>query len=179
MVGNIVIDTIQECVKQTSIKLTAQLKLVDKFIEGVHFEHGHPIEIVETLSQKDKAGIEFSFKKYPLVCLFQDFVEDVSNNYIVSANLHIVICNSTKSDYKAKERYENNFKPIIYPIYDELFNQFQKNGDIIGYFPEHKKIDRLFWGKESIYGNKANIFEDYLDAVEIINLKLNLNKINC
>lgn len=179
MVGNIVIDTIEECVRNTSSKLLVELQQFDEFIEGVHFDHGHPIEIVETLSEKDKAGIEFSFKKYPLVCLFQDFVEDIENNYIVSANIHIVICNSTKPDYKAKERYEHNFKPVLYPIYNELMNQFQKHGDVIGYFPKQQKIDRLFWGKSSLYGNKANIFEDYLDAIEIINLKLNLNTINC
>ena len=39
---------------------------------------------------------------------------------------------------------------------------------------EHTKIDRLFWGKEGLYANEGNIFEDFLDCIEIRDLELNV-----
>lgn len=178
MLGNITIDTISECVDRVSQRLTPSFKLLDDKIEGVFFEHGHPIEIVETLKQKD-SNLKFMFKKYPLICLFQDFPEEIKNDYTVTSDIHLILCNSTKPDYKASERYENNFKPFLYPMYNELIHQFNRHGNIIGYHPQYTKIDRLFWGKERIYGNEANIFEDYLDAIEIVKFRININTINC
>jgi hypothetical protein len=39
--------------------------------------------------------------------------------------------------------------------------------------PTHVKIDRPFWGTEGKEGNTAYIFDDPLDAIEILDLKIN------
>jgi hypothetical protein len=87
----------------------------------------------------------------------------------------------TKQDYTAAERYENTFKTELYPIYLELISQIKKhnafqidNGNIL-----HTKIDRLFWGKQATNGNDANKGGDFIDAIEIRNMKLKILKQSC
>lgn len=96
-------------VESISAKLLTDLKQIDKNITGVHYLHGHPQEIIETLQQKDKSE-KYQFEKYPLVCLFQDFPEKINpKTGLIEVSLHIVICNSSRPDYKAPERYDTNF----------------------------------------------------------------------
>jgi hypothetical protein len=39
---------------------------------------------------------------------------------------------------------------------------------------EHQKYDRLYWGKQGLYGNSGNIFNDFIDAIEINELKFEI-----
>lgn len=167
-----------ERVAKVSDKLTAELQQLDSGITGVHYLHGHPREIIETLMQRDKSPSR-QFDKYPLVCLFQDFPETWSSDGIVEAVLNIVICSSTLADFKAPERYARNFVPILYPIFDELIKAIRRGPNTVGYDPVFKKYDRLYWGKAGLYGNQGNIFNDRLDAVELMNFKLKLNTLIC
>lgn len=141
------------------------------------YMYGHPMEIIETLSQKDKHST-LKYKRYPLIALFQDFEEEKGDNQAINTRvrLNMVIAVSTKREYKSSERYTNTFKTILYPLYNlfmEKFaasNYFQTSEGIIA----HTKIDRVFWGKTGLYGNEANIFNDYLDAIELRNLELSI-----
>ena len=174
----IVVDVIEEVVEKVSAKMLTDLQALDPNITGVHYLHGHPVEIVETLAQRDQSET-YVFKKYPLICLFQDFPEKHIGKELIEANLNIVICKSTIPTYKAKERYAMNFKPYLYPIYDEFLRQVQKDRRVEGYSQEHTKVDRLFWGRSAVNGNVANKFNDYLDAIELINFKIKLNLTTC
>lgn len=174
-----IVDIISEAVARTSDKLLPQLQKYDNLIQGVHYDHGHPVEIIETLKQKDKSDT-LVFKKYPAVFLFQDFKETVSQAGIAtSARLHILIVAATSREYKASERYDKNFRPILYPIYLELKNQILKSGKVLADVLSFEKTDRLFWGKQGLYGNEGNVFNDYLDAIEIQNLDLKFYKPVC
>lgn len=173
-----VTDYFEQVVRKTSQKLLGDLQAFDSGITGVHYEHGHPVEIIETLMQKDRSQT-LIFNKYPLVALFQDFPEKWLNEYQMEATVNIIICNSTVNTLKAKERYDRNFIPVLYPIYDELISQIEKHPNTIGYSPNHTKVDRLYWGRNGLYGNKANTFNDYLDAVELLNFKINFNTLIC
>lgn len=170
-----IVDIFGDIVAAVSGKLTANFKLIDPKITGIHYEHGHPVEIIETLRQKDESN-KYKFSKYPLVALFQDFPEDHNrSDGLIDASLHVVICRSTDNKYKAKDRYAYNFIPYLYPIYEELLRQIDRHPFSVGYEQRHTKIDRLYWGKEGLYGNEGNMFDDYLDAIEINNLRLLLN----
>lgn len=174
-----IVDEIGAIVNSVSAELTAQFKLIEPTIEGVHYLHGHPLEIIETLKQRDKSEA-FTFKKYPLVALFQDFNETYSvspDSYFASneVNLHIIIAKATSPDYKAPERYDKNFKPFLYPIYMSLKQKLFESGKFLIAAPElisHTKTDRLYWGRQGLYGNEGNIFDDWLDIIELTNLKL-------
>lgn len=177
-----IVDIFRDIVKKTSDKLLPQLQKYDNLIQGVHYDHGHPMEIIETLKQKDNSDT-LVFKKYPAVFLFQDFKETIGEPGIATAaRLHLIIVAATLPEYKASERYTKNFKPILYPIYLELKNQIFKSGKVMvsnAAKLSADKIDRLFWGKEGLYGNTGNIFNDHLDAIEMQNLDLKFYKPVC
>lgn len=173
----VVVELMGKVVDKVSARLTPRFQAMDANITGVHYLHGHPREIIETLIQRDNSN-NFMFKKYPLVALFQDFAEeDNESDKTIEARLHMVICRATLPDYKAEERYEKNFKPFLYPIYEELKKELMSNPNVLGYAPlKLTKYDRLYWGRQIAYaGGDMNRFQDYLDAIEIINLTIKIN----
>lgn len=149
-----------------------------------YFMHGHPLEILNTLSAKDRHKT-YKYKKYPLIALFQDFTETIGDNMNSQGetDLHIVICTETSSDYSSTERYTNTFRPMLYPLYDLLIKHIELSKWFVNVGPglvPHDKTDRLFWGKSGLYGNEGFTFNDRLDAIEIENLSLSLRlKQNC
>lgn len=177
----VIVDIFKEIVAKVSEALTPEFQKLDANISGVHYLHGHPLEIVDTLTQRDQTKA-YKFKKYPLVALFQDFPETVTadDNPLREATLNLIIAKSTISEYTSGQRYEVNLKPFLYPIYTELLKQISLHPQILSYAPErlpHTKIDRLFWGRQAVYGNEGNIGNDKLDALEIQNLKLKFKSI--
>lgn len=161
-----------------SNELIESLKVFNKTFEQISFMHGHPIEIVNTLISKSNSQ-QFMFKKYPLICLFQDFDEINGIGGQAEANLNIAICNITTVDKRAEQRYKDNFYPILYPIYNSFLEKVESHRKVIGYDVNHKKIDRLYWGKQVLGGNGANKLADSIDAIELVNFKLIINHNFC
>ncbi len=180
MIPVYVVDEIGTVINAVSAQLLAELKAYDSRIEAVNYLYGHPLEIIETLKQRDESD-GFRFKKYPLVALFQDFPEQHGEIGIDSeVTLHLVIARATQPDYKASERYTENFKPVLYPIYFEFLRQLTLSGRFMTYGTSrisHTKIDRVFWGRA--FEGDANPFNDWLDCIEIKDLKLKINLKNC
>lgn len=154
----------------------------DSYITGIWYEHGHILEIVETLKQKDESD-QFINKKYPLVALLQDYPDNGGDFGLNgSVTLHIVIVNYSTGTWKAEERQVKNFDPILQPIYDSLMKHIAYNP----YFNEYSlskiqktKIDRMFWGRDGLYGVEGNVFEDKVDCIEIKDLQLKLSRTAC
>lgn len=140
-----------------------------------YFMDGHLLEISNRLAQKDQSTGILKWQKYPLVVLIQDF--DYDENRISRANvsLNIVIVNETKEDYNTQERRDNNFTPILDPIYNNLMNAIDKS--IVFSFTDDgwTTTRRYYWGSSL---TDANPFNDKLDAIEINNLNLSIPK-NC
>lgn len=171
----IIVDEIAQVVQIVSQSLTPAFKQLDDKITGVHFLHGHPIEIAQTLSDKSKTN-QYKFQKYPLIALLQDFPEAHNEIGVESeSTLHIIICKGTDPNYKSDQRYDKNFRPYLYPIYIEFLHELHKHKKFVTKSAEsiqHTKIDRLFWGVSSEHGNVKNIFVDHLDIIEIRDLKI-------
>lgn len=178
MTPRYIVDEFADIASKVSTKLLATLQTFDANITGVHYLHGHPIEIIETLAERDKSGT-FRFKKYPLIALFQDFPEEMGQiGYNGEARLHLIIARATQATYKAPDRYTKNFKPVLYPVYLELMKQihYSKAFQTISETQiRHTKIDRLYWGKEGLYANEGNVFNDKIDCIEIKDLRLLTN----
>lgn len=140
------------------------------------YESGHPLEIVNTLAEKTRSK-DFDTKKYPMIALFQDFTEqerDDGYEYTIS-ELTIIICTETDPKFTSIQRYAATIVPVLYPIY-ELLKKYVNSSKLLDTAIRDKdKTDRLYWGKEGIYGSEANIFNDYIDAIEI--KLLNIKKI--
>lgn len=166
----------------TGLTLLDQLKFVDQLIDGVHYQHGHPLEIIETLQQQSEARTTKT-SRFPLIALFQDFPEsiDVQEGFYGDVPFHLIIARPTDPNYKAGKRYEVNFKPILYPIYQAFMEQIRlsRRFSLIDNKIPHTKIDRLYWGREGLYGNDGNVFNDRIDCIEIRDLKLRVKTQNC
>jgi hypothetical protein len=149
----------------------------DPLIAGVGLEkpyylHGHPLDILQMLNQKDK-NPEFKYKKYPLIALLQDFTEndkDVNPQFEYIVSPRVLIITSTSQAYDSIQRYTNTFKPILYPLYKLLLDAIDDSIEIFecyeDYIP-HTKIDRMYWGKTGVAGNEGLTFNDHLDCIEI------------
>ncbi len=148
--------------------------------DTVMFTHGHPNEINSTLVELSK--VTTGVRRYPFICLLQDFTETNGGDYILLKDLHLLIANITKQDYDAAQRYVNNFNPVLYPIYDLLRYAIAENKSLRESDMDkiqHDKTDKVMWGKNGVYGTQGEIFTDKIDAIEITGLQLNLKKSNC
>ncbi|MBW2610663.1 MAG: hypothetical protein JRC68_10030 [Deltaproteobacteria bacterium] len=150
-----------------------------------YYDHGHPVEMVNKLLMKDKLHPPYAWKKYPLIYLKQGFKEVIKNDgyYCTLPNLNIVILAFTDKNYTSDQRDENVLIPILYPLYASLKNEIENSDDLGTEFLEHSKYDKLFWGTEQAMGNKKNILNDPIDAIELeiydlLVLKTN-KKVNC
>lgn len=138
------------------------------------FEYGHPIELVNNLAVKRKDPVG-KFNKYPMIYLQTD-IDERTIKALWEYKLTIYIVAYTDLNYTSKQRKENVFGPVLYPIYERLMKELARTGIFsLGdnfITPLHTKIDRFFWGNQLNKNNTANILEDPLDAIEIKDLKL-------
>lgn len=179
-----VVKIIGEIINLVNSKIIATLSAFDPFIVKINYQYGHPSEILETLLQYDRDP-DLRKEKFPLVMLVQDFQERIAGNPgdpYPKVSLRIIIAYHTIHTYKAEQRYANTFEPVLYPIYQALINELVTTQYIREQFPQdiaHVKTDRLYWGKEGVYGNEGNIANSYLDAIEITGLQLTINTPFC
>ena len=143
-----------------------------------YYMHGHPLEIFNTLSEKSKSET-YKYSKYPLIALFQDFEESNDKANRIVENITIAIMMETDPNFIAPTRYGSTFKPVLQPIYELLKTEIEYNRFVTSdNMYNHKKVDRLYWGKEDTFGNSAGIGNDKLDAIVISGLTLGINECN-
>jgi hypothetical protein len=152
---------------------------------GVFYQHGHLSDITSQLTSYSKTA-EFRTRMYPAVFLLQDFEElrGVTFNLEVEATLQLLIVAESDRSYRPPERYSRVFKPVLYPIYEQLMRALESHERlVVGYggIPV-KKIDRLrisnALGDQPPGSGGKMIFNDHLDGVEVKNLNLKILK-NC
>lgn len=176
-------ELIADCVAKTSTVILPSLQIINPDIQGVYFKHGHPLEIIRELQTMSKAANKKG-QRYPLIALFRDFPEERGTDEGIYSvpRLNIFIIALTNATFTTDQRKEKNFKPILYPILEEFFNQIAISGKFlpgrIGAF-SYTQIDHYFWGRESIYGAEANIFTDWIDCIELKDFKLPVERYTC
>lgn len=144
----------------------------------VSFMHGHPEEIEANLIEITQLQGYNGMVKYPLIALFQDFPEEMGDagGYYGRVTIpKIIIATITDNTYKSEQRYNATFKPVLYPIYYAFMDKIAKHrGFIVADVASirHTKIDRLYYGTQ--YAGQG--LNDYVDAIEISNLQLTLNR---
>lgn len=147
--------------------------------EAPYFEHGHPLQILQMLTDKDKSS-QFKYKKYPLIVLLQDFQENKGENpmFTMRTSPRVLILDSTERNFDPGQRYDQVFRPVLYPIYNLLLESMADSGFFNFSTPDqitHNKWDRLFWGREGLYRSEKNVFNDYLDGIDITFIDLQVN----
>ena len=179
---NCIVDDIAQVVASMRGKTGIESYFDDSIKDLFPFwDAGHLLEVANRLLEKDRDKV-FKYQKYPLIALFMDIPEDFQDG-MIHYSLSVGIINLTEEHYTTPQRYEVNFKPILYP----LFVQFCKALRTVGHFswpgdqtyPPFRKLDRPFWGKVYSEGNEAYKFNDRLDGIEISNLRINKRIIEC
>ena len=151
--------------------------------EAPFFLFGHRREINAVLLERDKE-LDYKYKKYPLIALRMDFPEEVSG-IDIEYTLNIAILAFTERKYRADERVTSVFKTVLAPLYERFMTEIRNSGNFMWPAnldqtkPPHTRILRPYWGTENQEGTEAQIFTDPLDAIELVNLKLNLKEKNC
>ena len=146
-----------------------------------YYQFGHYFEVIQNLRAITQDPTKPD-QKYPLIALFADYEEERGRVPGIESevSLHLIIATLTDKDYSATERAEINFKPTLEPIYDALEQCVLSSGYYQNRMFRCKKINRFYWGKNGLFDQSGNVFEDMIDAIEIKNLQLSViqNK-NC
>lgn len=161
--------------------LTDELKLVvdklnTKLSLSVNYQYGYISELNQTLIQQGRDESKYLIK-FPCIYIAQPFVinvpgsdETLGTYYGNVEKLRIFIMTSTNSERKAATRMSEVFKPILYPIKDELLNQiFRHNSFISDKIPAHKQIDWYWWGNE-----QQTYLSDKVDCIELSNIEFKI-----
>jgi len=170
-------DDFREIVKRTSDAVLSQVQQAQPNTVAVQYYFGTLMEFQESLLQKGQTAGGKNLK-WPCVYLFLDVTEPrgLDTNETANLRIRIAILNQTSRTFKAEERFERNFKPIIMPIYYELMKQISLSGYFLGAGYQssirHNTTRRYYWGTESAAGNTANKLSDPIDGLDIENLEL-------
>lgn len=146
------------------------------------YMYGHRREIANRLLEKDKDKVR-KYQKYPLVALRMDFPESQNAGQLVEYNLNIAFLMFTSENYDTPARYANVIKPILYPLVDVFFEKLVESGLFVWadtmQRPPYVKWDRPYYGVGVLEGNEKNIFNDPLDAVELVDLRIRSTDTGC
>lgn len=144
----------------------------------LNYQYGYIEELNETLKQMEADPQKFNLK-FPLVWLAEPFDTVRGDKEVYGeANPDIFIINTTTKTWKAKERMEYNYKPILYPIYRNMLIQFVLstvfNNVSVDAIP-HKVTKGYYWGEA-----QKTVLNDAVDCLKISGLKLRIhNKQDC
>lgn len=170
-------DIIRDLVKRVSDRNVAEGR------ESVKFDVGHYVEVTKNLVLKDQAIKPESRDKYPIIWLVGDYDEYMNNfpNKYARTSLHLIIGTNTTAQYDMNDRRDKSFLPILYPIYALLLDEIQREpkfGRPKTRRLTHRKTNRPYWGRQDSFSNgKANLWNDFIDAIEIRDLNIQLNNL--
>lgn len=168
---------IKDVVARVSTILTPQLTAYDPTIIGVNFLFGPPKQIIKILQSWN--GTSKAQAKYPVVALFQPFTAKKGTKAGLDSvdPIRIVIGRQSQPEWLTDYRYQINITPVLIPIYDELMKQFYYEPRISSVKDQidHDYTEFPFWDN----GQDNNPFGDWLDVIEIKNMKLNVRSKNC
>lgn len=171
------VDLIGETVAATNTAVIAELQTYDSFITQINYQYGSYDEICDTLDKMSQDQTK-QYSRYPLFAVIMSFPEQKYQAIGMDGlpELNIIIARRSNPTDKTPARYENNFKPVLYPVYLEWLNQLYLSGKFSIELPDnipHTKIDYPYYDTDK----GENRFNDYVDAIQIkIKLKILLKK---
>lgn len=166
------VEVFAEIVAATQAEVLAQLQEADADITTIHYEHGHYAEINQTLQEFNESRTYYT-KKYPLVALIEDVQgRIVATSADTSYTFNLIICFTTLSDSKSQKRYDEVINPILQVIYEALKRNIMASGYFYGYFMPHDPYIHPFYGSQD--RKDVNVFNDFLDCIEMRNCKLKM-----
>ena len=180
---------IGKVIHSVSNVLLPTLKAANSGIQSISYMYDTYQNIENRIAAKAKNpgvdGVGGKFDLMPLVCLIMPFPEDYgnpTNNYWQDVDLNIIFCTYTDKQSSTEDRYQETFLPILLPLYRTFIEKCTDTGlftDVSSRKIKHRKYELPFWGDRDARGNpRSNIFSNFLDAIEVQNLKLTVNNQN-
>lgn len=145
-------------------------------ISVLNYQYGYVEELNETLKQYENEPALFD-KKLPLIYVAEPYeTEHGEAGIFGKADPDIYIFASTQKVYKARDRMEQVYKPIIFPIYREFLKQI-----VLSVVFDHTSVETLkhktakgyYWDKEQ------KLFNDAVDCLRIKGLDLRIHDNYC
>jgi len=149
----------------TAVKADLQLPVLN-------YQYGYVEELIQTLKQMEASPGQFD-SKYPLVWVAEPYIMDRTDPSVYGiAECDVFIINTSQKDWKAKERMQYNFKPVIIPIYLSILQQIPANpafSHTDGMVPKHRTVNRYYFSEQG-----KTILTDVVDCRKISGLKLRI-----
>lgn len=164
-----VIDIMRSIVAKTSDMFVVQSGQENLKIE---FLTGHVITVTNRLTDMMNVGQ----KRFPLFAIYRPFeipVNPVNGTYQVTFP-KCILATTTEHNYIEEQRYEINFKPILYPIMD-IFNDVLRRDKRLFDF-NYSTIDVPYYSEDN---QKRNTYNEKVDGIIIKNLTLKINQNYC
>lgn len=145
----------------------------------IRYDWGHKSEMANTLTQMDNSKTQKPLK-YPLVWLIMDFKEKKGKNWDVYSALGInfLFAVDTHVNYTQPQRRDKSYLPKLLPMYGAFMQAISEQTAFMKPYIfgiEHDFLLRPYWGD----GVNANLFNDFIDAIEISNLNLEVAQKKC
>jgi len=159
----IVVDIIKDCVEAVENKLHMTINYI----------YGRQSQILRKLQDMNDS-INYRDGKYPLLALYMDFPEKRGLGYYSNLVIpKIIIATLTTQTDFPEVRYEQTFKPVLYPIYLEFMHQLSVHPNVIEH--DENAIPHTKWDRVGTLPIGQDI-TDYIDAIEVNNLSITVSQ---
>lgn len=116
--------------------------------------------------------------KFPALFNFHP-IEQSYSDQLVTYTFNLAFVAPTKSEWTTEQREKFVFEPILRPMYSEFFNQLVKSAKYFnldfGFIP-HNMYEVYTTGNNQDELIKGR-YSDYIDAIEVHNLRLSVKKL--
>jgi hypothetical protein len=152
--------------------LCPEIELVQKdlCLDNSKFKYSTPTEFVDELKALDDS------QRYPFFfvnSMLVDYDLQSKNDRIINVG-EIVIATKTLKEWSSEARDAKSFKPILIPFMERFFERMKFNPKI-SILKEGKVKLHYFYGKQGLYGSEGNLFNDSVDAIQLLNFQFRLS----
>lgn len=144
-------------------------------IPYVYFRCETWLELVAHLTV-DAKHPNYANTRYPLVALIRNYDEKFTDdNGYADVSFNLIIVTRSTADKKSQQREDDNYIPILRPIYSELMECIKNSRKFANYFdtmPTHTKTESFLVGREGNRGNTAYSLPDIVDGIIVTDLRL-------
>ena len=157
--------------------LCPEIELVQKdlCLDNSKFKYSTPTEFVNEMKKLDDS------QRYPFFfvnSMLVDYDLQSKNDRIINVG-EIVIATKTDKEWSSEARDAKSFKPILIPFLERFIERMKFNSKI-SILKEGKVKLHYFYGKQGIYGYDGDVFNDSVDAIQLLNFQFRLsNKKQC
>lgn len=165
-----IIDILRSIVSRTSDQFIEQTQQPNNSIE---FLTGHVKTVVNRLTDMMKVDQ----KRFPLFAVYRPFeipVKPLEDGTFRIVLPKCILATITTHELIEEQRYEINFKPILYPIMDLFQKNLTRDKRIFSF--NYSTIDVPYYSEDN---QKTNVYNEKVDGIIIKNLTLKIYKNYC